>query len=311
MRILSLGCHEGFVEYWLAHQKDSTKVEVDAIELQPENVEVCRRRGINCVQGFAEDAGEHFTPGSYDLVVAYELIEHVPDVDRLLTVCETMVKPGGLVLISTPDGTFGTGANPHHLRVYRSIDLAELLRRRGDLHRMAVGTDGLTLAAYRPAKRIGELAIHTGAGWMRWAPQDIEQKGLGGSETAAVKLADALSQQGWVVTVYGETEQGCHSNVVYRHGETFDPLTQRDVFIASRLPELFDRPIAARVKCLWLHDTDCGHRLTPQRAEHIDHIFVLSSWHRAHVAQAYPFIEGKLVQIRNGIDHSLFNGRVA
>jgi hypothetical protein len=232
-----------------------------------------------------------------------------------------MIRPGGLVILTTPDGTFGAGNNPHHLRVLRSIDLAELLRRRGELHRMAVGVDGLTLAAYRPAARRGELAIHTGAGWMRWAPQDIDTRGLGGSETAAVRLADALAELGWVVTVYGDVEQGCHGQVVYRHVECFDPLTPRDVLISSRQPEIFDRPVNARVKVLWAHDTDFGNRLTPARAKHIDHVLVLSKWHRQHVAQLYPFLDevvvtdddghdvgltSKIVTTRNGINLDYF-----
>lgn len=317
MRVLDVGCHDGFIGFWLLQQLPD--VEIDGIELHPESAEVARSRGYRkVIEGRAEDAYKVLEQGTYDVVFAAELIEHVPDMDHLLGVCEQMVRPGGLVVLTTPDGTFGTGLNPHHLRVFRSIDLAELLRRRGNLHRMAVGTDGLTLAAYRPAPRRGELAIHTGAGWMRWAPQDIETKGLGGSETAAVRLADALSELGWVVTVYGDIEQGCHQNVVYRSHETFDPLTPRDVLISSRMPELFDRPVNARVKLLWAHDTDFGDRLTPARAKHIDHLLVLSDWHRQHVADLYPFLdnfgkrESKVVQIRNGIDfeHYASNGKV-
>lgn len=311
MRILDLGAHDGYVTYWLSQQQEG--VQVDAVELHPDAVKECRRRGINCVQGYAEDAYRYFEQGSYDIVFCAELIEHVVDVDRLLRVCEQMIKPEGLIVLSTPDGTFGTGNNPHHLRVLRSIDLAELLRRRGELHRMAVGVDSLTLAAYRPAQRRGELAIHTGAGWMRWAPQDIDLKGLGGSETAAVRLADALAALGWVVTVYGDIEQGCHGQVVYRHHETFDPLQHRDVVISSRLPELFDRPVAARKKLLWMHDTDCGDRLTWERVKHIDHILTLSAWHTEHVQRLYPSdYWPKIVQIRNGIDFEHFtpNGKV-
>jgi glycosyltransferase involved in cell wall biosynthesis len=303
MRVLSLGAHDGFIELWLKQQLD-VDVDVDALELHPHAVAECRRRGINCVQGQAENAHEYFEQGTYDVVFAAELLEHVPDMDRLLATCEQMLNRTGLVVISTPDGTFGTGNNPHHLRVLRSIDLAELLRRRGELHRMAVGVDGLTLAAYRPAAKRGEIAIHTGQGWMRWAPQDIDAKGLGGSETAAVRLADALAELGWVVTVYGDVEQGCHDQVVYRHVECFDPLTPRDVLISSRQPHLFDRPVNARVKLLWCHDATLGDQLTPERYRHIDKLLVLSDWQAREFTRLYG--NDKIVQIRNGIDHSTF-----
>jgi glycosyltransferase involved in cell wall biosynthesis len=299
--ILDLGCHDGFVGLWLKNKLPD--IEIDGVELHPQAVETCRRRGYRkVVQGMAEDAFEHFEPGSYDIVFAAELLEHVPDMDRLLAVCEQMIKPSGLVVISTPDGTFGNGNNPHHLRALRSIDLAELLRRRGNLHRMAVGVDTLTLAAYRPAATRGEITIHTGGNWLRWAPQDIDTKGLGGSETAAVRLADALADLGWVVTVYGDVEQGCHSQVVYRHYETYDPLAPRDVFISSRMPELFDRPVNARVKLLWQHDIDFGDRLTRERGRHIDHLLALSRFHADHLAGMYPWMESRIVQVRNGIN---------
>jgi glycosyltransferase involved in cell wall biosynthesis len=173
---------------------------------------------------------------------------------------------------------------------------------------MGVGQDGICVAAYKPrAGALGELAIHTGPGWQRWSPLDIASKGLGGSETAAVKLADALSAEGWTVTVYGDVEQGVHGQVAYRHHETFDPLERRDAFISSRYPELFDRPVHAARTMLWLHDTDCGDRLTPERAVRIDDILVLSGWHQAHVLKLYPFLTESPHIIRNGIDLSLFS----
>jgi glycosyltransferase involved in cell wall biosynthesis len=312
MRILSLGPHEGFVELWLRRQLPDA--EIDAVELHSGDVEACRKRGINCVQGHAEDAYRYFEQGSYDAVVLFELIEHVPDMDRLLSVAEQMIHPGGLVLVSTPDGTFGTGNNPHHLRVLRSIDLAELLRARGTLHRMAVGSDRLTLAAYRPAPKRGTVAIYTGPSWMTWSPADIEAKGLGGSETAAARLADALSELGWIVTVYGQVEQGCHDQVIYRHHDTFDPLVRRDVVICSRIPEIFDRPVNARRRLLWVHDVDCGPRLTPERARRIDRVLTLSAWQTGHLLDVYPWLgeTRKVREIRNGLDLAPYalNGKV-
>jgi glycosyltransferase involved in cell wall biosynthesis len=307
MRILDVGAHDGFVGAWLLKQRPD--VEIDGLELHPRGVEECRRRGYHKVaQGAAEEADELFTPGSYDAVMAFELLEHVPDMDGLLSVLERMLTPDGVIYLSTPDGCFGEGANPHHLRALRSIDLAELLRRRGTLQDMGVGADGICVAAYKPRSHtLGELAIHTGPGWQRWSPLDIESKGLGGSETAAVKVADALSELGWVVTVYGDVEQGVHGNVVYRHVETFDPLERRDVFISSRYPELFDRPINARFKALWAHDTDFGDRLTPERASRIDDVLCLSGWQQMNLVRLYPFLDDRIQIIRNGIDLSLFN----
>jgi glycosyltransferase involved in cell wall biosynthesis len=42
------------------------------------------------------------------------------------------------------------------------------------------------------------------------------------------------------------------------------------------------------------------------RADRVDRILCLSSWHRAHLAERYPFAKGKLTRIRNGITPSYF-----
>lgn len=309
MRILDLGAHDGYVSAWLK-QRSEGDVEVDGVELNPEGVIRANRRGINCKRGAAEDAPALFEPGSYDAVLLFELLEHVVDVDRLLAAAERMVKPEGRLYLSTPDGTFGEGNNPHHLRAYRSIDLVDLLRRRGRLHDVAVGGDGVTVASYSPAPRRGDIAIYTGPSWMPWSPNDMETRGLGGSETAAVRLAEHLSCLGYVVTVYGEVEQCAFRDVIFRHYSVFDPMDKRLATIASRLPEVFDRPLASRVRLLWLHDTDCGERLTGTRAQAIDHVLVLSKWHQRHVGGMYPFVRQakKLKRIRNGIEHAYFRG---
>lgn len=306
-RILDLGAHDGFVSLWLLKQYPDAHI--DGVELNSQAAALADRRLTGtCKVGCAEDAPHLFEPGSYDVVVAFELIEHVIDVPRFLDACEAMVRPGGTVMISTPDTTFGTGGNPHHLRTYRAIDLADLLRRRGLVTDMQVGTDGIVSASYTPRPRREDIAIYCGPGWEPWHPADIETRGLGGSETAAVRVAEHLSDLGFVVTVFGElAENVMWRNVIFRHWQTFDPLDSRGGLICSRLPEVADRPIASAVRMLWAHDTDFGDRLTPGRAEAFDHLLVLSEWHRAHVAGLYPFARDKLTLTRNGIERAYFD----
>lgn len=318
MKILDLGAHDGYLSLWLARQLRDRghQVRIDGIELNPEAAEIARRRFAeegfegDFAVGDARDVEWHvqFQPGTYDAVVAFEVIEHLADPEPLLRSAETMCKPGGCVYLSTPDGTFGRGGNPQHLRVYRAVDLADMLRRRGHLRDMEVGHDGVTAAAYIPAERRGEIAIYTGPGWEPWSPHDIERRGLGGSETAAVRLAQELSELGYVVTIYGEVEQCAFRDVIYRHHSVFDPMERRLAVISSRIPEIGDRHIAARSRLLWLHDTDCGERLTATRAEPFDHVLTLSRWHEDHVAGMYPFLRRRIRRSRNGIHLPYFAG---
>jgi SAM-dependent methyltransferase len=68
-----------------------------------------------------------FRPGSFDLVICYNVIEHLPDVEAALTrFCESL-KPDGLLLIGAPNprslSGFVTKYTPHwfHVWFYRHI----------------------------------------------------------------------------------------------------------------------------------------------------------------------------------------------
>ncbi len=84
------------------------------------------------------------------------------------------------------------------------------------------------------------------------------------------------------------------------------PLDTRGALICSRIPEIADRPIAAAVRMLWLHDVDAGPRLNPKRAEAFDHVLVLSGWHERHVAGRYPFLRDRITRTRNGVHRDYF-----
>lgn len=304
MRILDVGCSDGAILHWLQGQVEG--LDCYGIESDPKAVTVANRRGINTVIGTAEEAPELFEGNSFDIVTSFEVIEHVADVDAYLTALEAMVKPGGTVMLSTPEGTFGEGSNPNHLRVFRAKDLADLLRHRGQLIDIMVGSDNVTVASYTPSERKGEIAINTGPNWMRWSPTDILSKGLGGSETAAVRLAEALSALGYVVTVYGEVDECAYRDVMFADWRTFDPLDERLAVISSRMPEVVDRPLRTPNRMLWMHDTDAQDRLTAARASRVDHILALSKWHAEHIGGMYPFARKKIRQIRNGVALDLF-----
>lgn len=317
-RILDLGAHDGFVSLWLARQLRERGIEdivIHGIELHPHGVKVANERAeregftADYKQGLAEDAPQLFHTGVYDAVIAFEVIEHVPDVPLFLSVCEDMCKSGGQVYLSTPDGCFGEGQNPHHLRVYRSIDLFNLCRQRGHIENLHVGKDGVVVLRYTPTWPVPmKAAIYTGGGWETWHPRDITERGLGGSETAAVRLAEALSDLDFSVTIYGEVEEGMYRQIELRHHSVFDPMEQRDLMIISRSPQIFDRKHRAKKAHLWMHDTDYGPgALSPERLDKIDKVLVLSKWHADHVALMYGAeCNAKIQVIGNGINPDFF-----
>jgi SAM-dependent methyltransferase len=63
-----------------------------------------------------------FAPGSFDLVICYNVIEHLPDVEAALSgFCESL-RPGGLVLIGAPNPRSLSGVvtkySPHWIHVW-------------------------------------------------------------------------------------------------------------------------------------------------------------------------------------------------
>lgn len=325
MRVLDLGCHDGYIASWIGRQ--FTDVHVDGIDANSHAVAEFNRRhekyGISgqAYVGLAEDAPDIFEPGTYDAVIAFELIEHVPDIDAFLMACEIMLKEEGRVYLSTPNGTFGAGQNPHHLRALRIIELIDIVRRRGTVTEAIPGPDGVSFVSYVPENNAGTntrggppkptVDIYTGPAWKAWHPIHAEMPGgLGGSETAAFRLGEALTKEGWVVTIYGEfEEQGMWKQVMLRHHSVYDPMADRDVLIASRAPWIADaRPRARWANLLWMHDTDYGPNLTQERGEFFDRVLVLSEWHTRHVEAEYPFLAGRTSIVRNGIEPSYFKG---
>jgi SAM-dependent methyltransferase len=70
--------------------------------------------------------------GSVDLVVSFETIEHVQDAGALVDEIRRVLKPGGWLVLSTPNRAFGPAerhtANPFHIREFTADELCTLLR---------------------------------------------------------------------------------------------------------------------------------------------------------------------------------------
>jgi SAM-dependent methyltransferase len=70
--------------------------------------------------------------GSVDVVVNFQVIEHLWDQGQFVAECARVLRPGGLLLMSTPNRiTFSPGRdtplNPFHTRELNAAELTELL----------------------------------------------------------------------------------------------------------------------------------------------------------------------------------------
>jgi SAM-dependent methyltransferase len=99
-RLLELGCAYGFFLKEAARHFD-----VAGIELAAEAADHGRRAGLNILSGLADEANLRKI-GHVDVIVLFDVIEHLPDPRETLALCCQHLNPGGIVVITT--GDFGS-----------------------------------------------------------------------------------------------------------------------------------------------------------------------------------------------------------
>jgi len=312
-RVVDLGSNDMWLACYLWLEGGYT---VDGVELNRQSVEKGLKRMEHfgapgkLLHGNLHDAGSMVNGSRYDAVSLFEVIEHVPDVEKTLDLCESLLAPGGVVYVSTPNGAYERGAinawarveRKGHLRAIPVHELAETFSHRGEIENLELQhEERVTFASYRPGKRKGRITFYAGAGWEPWSPRSINEGGLGGSETALVQVATRLAGAGYEITVYSGAEPGFYAGALYRPYTAWDPTDDTDLLVVSRLCHVFDNPIGAKASALWCHDHSYPGQLTPERVAKIGTIVTLSKWQRDRFARLYPFARSKLTIIRNGI----------
>jgi 2-polyprenyl-6-hydroxyphenyl methylase / 3-demethylubiquinone-9 3-methyltransferase len=105
LRLLDVGCGGGLISEPLARLAAA----VTGLDPAPENIEAARQHAS--AQGLAIDyrAGrveDLVAEGLlFDAVICLEVVEHVPDVGAFLATCAQLIRPGGLMLLSTINRT--------------------------------------------------------------------------------------------------------------------------------------------------------------------------------------------------------------
>jgi glycosyltransferase involved in cell wall biosynthesis len=129
-------------------------------------------------------------------------------------------------------------------------------------------------------------------------------EGVGGSEQAAVHLAEAFVALGWHVTVYnncGPSKLSIHG-VEYRPSWMFNHRSRHDVVVLWRTNRLCEGSrVNCRVLAHWLHDVPDRQDFTGDRVERTDKLLVLSKSHRLLLPQVS---EERVAISSNGVRQS-------
>ncbi len=105
-QVLDVGCGAGLLSEALAGEGAS----VVALDLAPELIEIARLhllesgRTVDYRLQSAESLAQA-QPGSFDVVVCMEMLEHVPDPAAIVHACARLLKPGGQLFLSTLNRT--------------------------------------------------------------------------------------------------------------------------------------------------------------------------------------------------------------
>jgi len=100
-RVLDVACGAGYGTNILAQvAAEATGLDIDAAAVRKAKRKY-RRSNIKFVAGDCYDMP--FEAGSFDVVVANEMIEHIDDHDRFIDEVKRVLRPGGSLLVSTPN----------------------------------------------------------------------------------------------------------------------------------------------------------------------------------------------------------------
>jgi len=100
-RVLDVGCGDG--SFSLLLKEASSAREIYGIEVSPEGTELANKAGVKafCLDLDAEDFP--FEDNFFNAVFCGEIIEHLYDPDHLLEEAHRVLKPEGLLVLSTPN----------------------------------------------------------------------------------------------------------------------------------------------------------------------------------------------------------------
>jgi glycosyltransferase involved in cell wall biosynthesis len=158
------------------------------------------------------------------------------------------------------------------------------------------------------------VVIYSGPMWHRWDFKNVDEGGIGGSETWAVMLARELNNLGYRVTVFADCE-GDRLNdgeIEYLNYNLYPKFVEQhwvDYFISSRTTDTFDLPIRAGKKFVQIHDVFLLSDRNKIYLDCVDKFAVLSKWHWDFVKKYHNIPEDKLIMMSNGLDFSRYENK--
>ena len=195
LRVLDMACGEGYGSEVLSRTAASV-VGVDANPQAHEHAVLrYRRENLRFERGMVESYGD---PESFDAVVFLQTIEHVQDPRGVLERFASLLAPGGVAYVSTPNvltlappGADKSG-NPWHIREYRAEEFRALCRSAfGDVQ----------LLGLFHARRLRVHAIALALGW------DAVHRRLGITDAFYDRFTPSISTRDFALRAWADLDR--------------------------------------------------------------------------------------------------------
>ncbi len=139
---------------------------VIAVEPTPEMAAACRKRGVTVIEKRIEDIADEL--GTVDVLVAFEVIEHLFAPRQFVAQCARLIRPGGLLILSCPNGQgfdialLGAKAlavDAEHVNLFNPESLSQLVAAHGFAVLEATTPGRLDAEFVREAALKGEISL--------------------------------------------------------------------------------------------------------------------------------------------------------
>ncbi len=211
-QLLDIGCGNGEA---LQNMAD-LGWQVRGVDFDPIAVQIAQKKGLEVRLG--KLAAQDYPSAFFDAITMSHVIEHVHDPLSLLGECRRILKPGGRLVVVTPNsrswGHQRFRANwmhldpPRHLHVFNEQSLRRLIETAGfrvvSLCTTIRGTDGLFVGSqsikHTGRHLMGEQSLH-GRLWLFWG------RGMQFAEWSLLRLKPGLGEE---VALIGAKDQVVH-----------------------------------------------------------------------------------------------------
>jgi SAM-dependent methyltransferase len=161
-RLIDVGCGSGLFLQVAAERG----WEVHGTEYGERPIAACKAKGIHIIEGALDPS--NYPPGYFDVVCSFEVIEHLVDPGIELDRFNAILRPGGLLYVTTPNFNclarrfspkdWNVVSYPEHLMYFTPSTLVRMAGQHG-FKPLWVTTSGISLYRWLTRKRVSDPQV--------------------------------------------------------------------------------------------------------------------------------------------------------